>query len=254
MRRASLGLVAALLLAPLWAGCASGERPATQAAATQATAREATATQADQTATAIPLPAQETVDEGAAGRLVSRRVDAPPQVDGQIEGLWAAVEPLAVPLTWGWEGTEHALDAELRAVHTDEALYLLAQWSGERPSGDDNTAFNQFTLHWRIPDPAAQTLDCTVACHTAFADGQGRFRYANAETIPPGGSESLSAAGGWDAGTWTLEWSRPLSNDNPFDLQFDDLDRAYSFLVKVFVRVEGRPDPVSGRHLLVFQP
>jgi hypothetical protein len=188
------------------------------------------------------------------GHLVSRRVASPPVIDGEVDAVWANSVPLRLPLTWGWGGTEHALDVELQALHTDEAVYFLAQWPGEPPSGEEDTVFNKLTVHWRIPEPAMGRLDCNVACHTAFADGQGRFVYANAETIPQGGSEALPAAGGWRAGTWTLEWSRPLVNGNPFDLQFAELDRAYLFFVKVFERVEGRPDPVSERHLLVFQP
>jgi hypothetical protein len=188
------------------------------------------------------------------GRLVSRQISSPPVIDGQVEEIWAAAEPLQVPLTWGMSGTEQALDVALRALHTDETIYLLAQWSGAPPSGEANVVLNKLTLHWRIPEPAAQGLDCTVVCHTAFADGSGRFVYANAETIPQGGSETLPVAGHWDAGTWTLEWSRPLLNGNPFDLQFDDLDRTFTFLVKIFEGVNGRPDPVSERHLLVFQP
>jgi hypothetical protein len=237
-------LMLAFLLAPLWLGCAVGEKAPTETASTAAT----------QAASAVPPAPQETVEQTPTGRLISRRVDSPPAVDGQVEGLWATAAPLEVPLTWGWGDTEHAFDVQLRSLYTDDALYLLAQWPGEQPSGDESVVFNEFTLHWRIPELAAATLDCTVACHTASADGQGRFRYANAETIPQGGSESLSVAGGWKAGAWTLEWSRPLRNNNPFDLQFDDLDQPYPFLVKVFVRVEGRPDPVSGRQLLVFEP
>jgi hypothetical protein len=189
-----------------------------------------------------------------AGQLVSRRVASPPVIDGQADAVWEASVPLRLPLTWGWGGTEHALDVELRALHTDEAVYFLARWPGEEPSGEADTVFNTLTVHWRIPEAAATRLDCNVACHTAFADGQGRFAYANAETIPHGGSEALLAAGGWHDGTWTLEWSRPLINGNPFDLQFTDLDQTYVFLLKVFERVEGRPDPVSARYGLGFQP
>jgi hypothetical protein len=159
-----------------------------------------------------------------------------------------------VPLTWGADGTEHALDVELRAVHDEQKLYLLARWPGERPAGDDNTVYNQLTVHWRIPEPEATRLDCSVACHTVFVDGQGRVAYANAETIPHGGSETLQVAGGWKDGQWTLEWSRPLVNGNPFDLQLEDRDRAYTFMVKIFARIEGRPDPVSRPHQLVFVP
>jgi hypothetical protein len=152
------------------------------------------------------------------------------------------------------DGSEHALDVELRALHTTESLYLLAQWPGRPPSGEAEVVSNLFTLHWRIPDAAAQRLDCEVACHTAHANGLGRIAYANAETIPPGGSAALEAAGGWAEGTWTLEWGRPLLTSNPYDLQFSDLDASYPFMVKVFARVKGRPDPVSGRYSLVFGP
>jgi hypothetical protein len=205
--------------------------------------------------TTAPTPTPEAMPVNAAGRLVSRRVASPPVIDGEVDAVWATAVPLQLPLTWGLDGAQ-ALDVELRALHTGEAVYFLAQWPGGPPSGEEDTVFNKLTVHWRITDSEAVTqhLDCTVACHTAFTDGQGRLVYANAETIPQGGSEALPAAGGWRAGTWTLEWSRPLINGNPFDLQFADLDRAYLFFVKVFERVEGRPDPVSERHLLVFQP
>jgi hypothetical protein len=194
------------------------------------------------------------MDADTAGRLVSQQTSSPPIIDGHIDDAWVAVDPLSIPLTWGWGSTEHALDVELRALHTDQAVYFLAQWSGTPPSGATNTVVNKLTLHWRIPEQAARGLDCSVVCHTAFADGDGRFVYANVETIPQGGSAALSTAGNWDAGIWTLEWSRPLVSANPFDLQLDDWDQAYSFLVKIFERIEGRPDPVSDRYLLVFQP
>jgi hypothetical protein len=211
------------------------------------------------TATAEPLPSPTSevmVTVNTAGHLISRRVASPPVIDGQVDTVWETSVPLRLPLTWGWGGTEHALDVELRALYTYETVYFLAQWPGGPPSVEEDTVFNKFTVHWRIPqvEASAQRLDCTVACHTAFANGQGRFVYANAETIPQGGSETLPVAGGWRDGTWTLEWSRLLVNSNPFDLQFADLDQTYLFFVKVFERVEGRPDPVSERHLLVFQP
>ena len=208
------------------------------------------------TATETPLlpSTPEAMTADMARRLISRWVASPPVIDGQVDAVWATAESLRLPLTWGLDGTEHALDVELRALHTDETVYFLAQWPGGPPSGEENTVFNKLTVHWRIPEVTASRLDCDVACHTAFADGHGRFVYANAETIPQGGSEALPVAGGWSAGIWALEWSRPLVNGNPFDLQFTDLDQAYLFLVKVFERIERRPDPVSARYGLVFQP
>jgi hypothetical protein len=240
-RTSKSGLGITLLLAAVVVGCVSG---ATVLPTPTVTGKP------------LSLSAPEVVTADTAQRLISRRVASPPMVDGQVDAVWATAEPLQLPLTWGLGGTEHALDVELRSLHTGEAVYFLAQWPGEPPSGEEDTVSNKFTAHWRISESeeVGRGLDCTIACHTAFADGQGRFVYANAETIPQGGSEALLAAGDWRAGTWTLEWSRPLVNSNPFDLQFADLDQAYLFFVKVFERVEGRPDPVSERHLLVFQP
>jgi hypothetical protein len=237
LRTDRVGLVMALLMA-LAISCAATEIAPTAIAPTAI----------------LPAPTREAMGSGITEHLVSRRIDSPPAVDGHVDGVWAMAEPLQMQLTWGMDSTEHALDVELKALHTGRAVHFLAQWPGGPPSGEEDTVFNRFTLHWRIPEPEAQRLDCDVACHTAFADGSGRFTYANAETIPQGGSEALPVAGGWDDGTWTLEWSRPLLNSNPFDLQFADLDGAYTFLVKVFERVADRPDPISERHLLVFQP
>lgn len=221
---------------------------------TLASCTQQTATPVPVSPTALAAAVQETTETDQPGQLVSLRTEIPPLIDGQVDESWSATSPLQVPLTWGMGSSEHALDVELRSTHTDETISFLAQWAGEPPSGQENTTANRLTVHWRIPEKAAQYLDCTVVCHTASVDGNGHLAYANTETIPQGGSDPLEAAGGWFAGIWTFEWSRPLISANPFDLQFDDLDQVYTFMVKVFERVEGRPDPVSERHQLVFQP
>ena len=190
----------------------------------------------------------------ALGRLDAARVDAAPDVDGEVEGAWDAAPPLWVGLAYGQDGAQRAPDMELRALRTDGWIYFLARWEGEPPAGGEDVVLNKITLHWQIPEPAARGLDCTVVCHTAHADGRGRFVYANSETIPQGGSEALSAGGGWNAGLWTLEWGRPLDSSNPYDLQFRNPDAGYIFRAKVFERVEGRADPVSGPFLLVLEP
>jgi len=187
------------------------------------------------------------------GCLVVRRLDSPPVIDGQVESVWEGAESLQLSLTRGRDSAAHVLHLDLRALRANETIYFLAQWPGGSPSGEENALFNTLTVHWRIPDAEARQLDCSVACHTAFADGQGRFVFANAETIPQGGDEALPLAGCWRAGTWTLEWSRSLVNGNPFDLQFDDLDEGYLFSVKVFERIQGQPDAVSLLHRLVFE-
>jgi hypothetical protein len=251
-----------LLLAVLAAGCAPGTvAPAIASPIAPGPSAPPTATHVAPSPTPLPTAAPEaspTATTMAAptlspGHLISHWTASPPTVDGEVDDAWAGAESLRASLTWGIHGTEHAIDVELRALHTAQSIYLLAQWAGQPPSGEADTTANKFTMHWPIPDAAARHLDCNVACHTAFADGEGRFVYANAETIPQGGSEALPAAGRWEDGVWTLEWSRPLLDGNPFDLQFDDLDARYTFMVKVFEGIEGRPDPVSERYTLVFE-
>jgi hypothetical protein len=190
-----------------------------------------------------------------AGTLAARRVASPPAVDGVVDVVWADAPALHVPLAWGITGVEHALDVELRGLYTADAVYLLARWAAAAPGGQTGAVANRLTVHWRVPAQAGvQPPACDVACHTAFADDGGRIVYANAETIPQGGAAALPVAGGWRDGVWTVEWSRPLVNDNPYDLQFSDLTRSYTFFVKLFERIEGRADAVSRRHRLAFQP
>ncbi len=191
----------------------------------------------------------------APPRLVSRRVDAAPTVDGDLDARWQNAAPLELPLILGAGGEEVALPLELRSVHTDQLVCFAAQWSDQPPSGHRDTTFNKLTMHWRIPPPQGTStghLDCTVVCHTAFADGRGRISYMIAETIPQGSAAPLQSAGRWESGIWTIEWCRPLHSDNPYDLQFTALDVLYPFRMKVFERVEGRRDPVSGFALLAF--
>jgi hypothetical protein len=238
-RACRVGFVLLLLLA---AGCtASAPRPSTPAPVT--------------VVTLVPQPAVETPAAAAPGSLMVEQIPAAPIVDGQVDSVWASAVPLRVPLTWGIRGTEHAMDVELRALHTSEAIYFLVQWPDATPSIPGDATANMLTLHWSIDTPAGiPPPACDVACHTVFTDAQGRLAYIHSQTIPSGIEDALPAGGGWKDGAWTLEWSRLLVNDNPYDLQFTNLSRGYPFFVKVFKRVEDRPDPVSAPYLLIFEP
>jgi hypothetical protein len=231
--------VALALLLVMMIGCAPS--PAVNAAETSPAAWAAP-------------PSREVTAAANPEHLISRYVDSPPVIDGRVDAVWQAARPKQVRLTWGTHSTELAFEVGLQSVHTDDAVHFLAKWPGSTPTGEENVISNRFTLHWRIPESEALSRDCDVSCHTAHADGNGRFAYANAETIPQGGNEALPVAGGWENGLWTLEWSSPLISSNPFDLQFGELDGEFPFFVKVFERVEGRADPVSDRHFLVFEP
>lgn len=189
--------------------------------------------------------------------LVARRLNETPVVDGNLEARWNDSVSLELPLTWGWDGQDLALEVELKSLYTDQLLCFAARWSEGPPSSENGGTFNKLTMHWEIPAWQAEErgqLDCTVVCHTSFADAQGRISSMNAETIPQGGSSHLPAAGQWESGSWTIEWCRPLRSDNPYDLQFTLLEADYPFRLKIFQRLEGYPDPVSSRALLRFGP
>jgi hypothetical protein len=208
-------------------------------------------------ATCLPVPESATSASCAVmPTLVAQHVERSPLLDGQVDDIWLDAIPLPVPLSWGRHGEEQALQVTLRSLYDDEAIYFLAEWPSPLPSSEPAAVRNRLTLHFDLPAPAPDAAErmCLVACHTAFADERGRLAYISAETIPPGRTSPLPAAGGWDAGTWRLEWSRPLRIDNHFDVQFEDLEQAYPFFVKVFAWQEGRADPVSPDCLLVFQP
>jgi len=196
---------------------------------------------------------------GAVERLVAQRVAKGPDVANEFDPAWERAQPLRAPLAWGSHGTEHALDVELAALYTDDALYLRARWPGAppivAPAGAAETTANRLTVHWRVlQTPGTTPPACDVACHTAHTDGAGRLAYVHTETIPPGGHPALAATGGWQDGVWTLVWSRPLVSRNPYDLQLTDPTQSYPFFVKVFLDEAGRPDAVSKLHELVFGP
>ena len=197
------------------------------------------------------------LNSAPAGRLEVRRVPAAPRLDGQMDAVWASAQPLRIPLTRDPHpgDPQDTPDVELRTVRTADTLYFLARWHGGPPPDAADTTFNQLTIHWTIPTAAGSPAPaCAVACHTAYVDGQGRVAYMNSETIPQGGQDALTAAGGWGEGEWAVAWSRPLVSQNAYDLQFDDLSATYLFFVKIFERANGQPDTVSKPYALAFAP
>jgi hypothetical protein len=191
----------------------------------------------------------------AEGQVISQQVDRSPIVDGRMDPVWDAAPVRRIPLTRKTPSPGKAVEVELRSLYTDGAVYFFAVWEEAHPTDSGGNIRNRFVLHFDLeePWPGARDVACLVACHTAFSDGKGKVAHVIAETIPQGASDPLPAAGGWAAGEWRLEWSRPLVNNNPFDVQLQDLNLGYPFFVKVFEWVEGRADPVSEDLALVFR-
>jgi hypothetical protein len=183
-------------------------------------------------------------------------------MDGIAEAAWDRAPALTVPLHYGLHGAEPAGVAELRSLHDAEQVYFLIRWPSEAPGGEPGVWRNLLTVHWRLVDSGKvsgestgnEGLACTVGCHTATADGEGRLVGIRSETIPPGLDEDLPSGGGWSAGAWLLEWSRPKVSENPYDQEMSDPERDYRFFLKLFQGLDDRPDPVSDVHELRLEP
>jgi hypothetical protein len=190
--------------------------------------------------------------------LLSIATDASVAMDGAVEAAWEQAPVLAVPLHYGLHGKQPAGALVLRSLHDARNVYFLARWPAETHGGEPGVWRNLMTVHWRLVDPgqvsgestASEGLACSVGCHTATVDGQGELVGIRPETIPPGLSEDLRAGGGWSNGEWLLEWSRPKASDSPYDQNITDLDQPYRFFVKLFLGLQGQPDPVSNVHEL----
>ncbi len=183
--------------------------------------------------------------------LISIPTTAKLVMDGIVEPAWQAAPALYAPLHRGLHGTEPAGTIELRSLHDGESIYFLAVWPCSALDGDPHVWSNLLTVHWKLSD-LATTPDCTVACHTATADGAGRLVGMRLETIPTGLDVDLPAGGECSEGLWTVEWSRPLTGDNPFDQPMTDLGASYPFFVKWFQGVANQADPTTDVHELRF--
>jgi hypothetical protein len=194
--------------------------------------------------------------------LLSVKAAVPPEMDGVVEPAWEDAPVLVASLHQGLHGAQPAGKAELRSLYDEERVYFLARWPAESPGGEPSATRNLLTVHWRLQDPGlvsgastgSEGLACTVACHTATADGQGQLHGIRSETIPPGLNEDLPLGGGWANGEWIVEWSRPRLSDSPYDQHMTDATLDYRFFVKMFESELGRPDAVSDLHTLRLSP
>jgi hypothetical protein len=188
--------------------------------------------------------------------LLSRLAQGALTMDGLAEPAWENAPPLPVGLHYGLHGREPAGTIQLRSLYDDANVYFLARWPSSTPGGEPEVWRNLLTVHWRLnqADMGGRGLDCTVGCHTATVDGHGTLIGMRSETIPPGLGGELPAAGGWEAGAWIVEWSRPRASDNPYDQDLLDPSVGYRFFVKLFLDQEGKADPASDVHELRLRP
>ena len=207
-----------------------------------------------------PPPVMVDADLGVplAAPLLSVNTNELVALDGVVEAAWAQAAVLSVPLHRGLHGDVPAGTMELRSLHDAARVYVLARWHSENPGGEPGAWRNLLTVHWRLRDSGqvtgeptgSQGLACTVACHTATADGDGQLVGIRNETIPPSLDDDLPSGGGWAEGEWILEWARRRVSESPYDQDVTDPAQGYRFFVKLFEGREVGADPVSDVHEL----
>lgn len=63
----------------------------------------------------------------------SVRVKAPPEIDGEVDSVWSEAVPLLVPVREAFGGGAER-EVKLKALHTSDTLYVLAEWSDDTRS------------------------------------------------------------------------------------------------------------------------
>lgn len=76
----------------------------------------------------LTLPLSASAGEAVPIEWISVRVAAPPAVDGRVDGIWSSAVPLKVMVREAIGGTAPR-EVTLRAVHTADSVYVLAQWA-----------------------------------------------------------------------------------------------------------------------------
>ncbi len=82
---------------------------------------------------------------------VSTYTKAPPTIDGKMDVAWRAAKPLTVMVREALGG-DYPKPVVLRALHTDDAFYMLAQWSDDTKSDmRDPYVWNSTTKQYDRP-------------------------------------------------------------------------------------------------------
>ena len=132
----------------------------------------------------------------AAETLTSARTSEAPTIDGAIDDLWSAAEPLSVAVNQspyeptGYAGIEQST-VTVRAMHDDSSIYFLFEWDDPTESlerepwvkqddgswqqlvDDDGTGHNntyyedKFAVLWDINARGFAKTGCAAACHIA---------------------------------------------------------------------------------------
>ena len=110
---------------------------------------------------------------------VSTHVDSAPALDGDIEGLWSQAVPLSVTVREAL-GAGAPITVILRALHTDDAFFVLAQWpdatrSDMRDPYRWNASSNSYERPTLPDDQFALQFPLTGEFQVTMLPGQGSF-------------------------------------------------------------------------------
>jgi hypothetical protein len=127
--------------------------------------------------------------------LVSKKVAAPPAIDGTVDATWSAAPVTTVKVVGGKNLPGGSTEVAMRSVYTGDSVYFMYQYKDETQSfrrspwvkqgdgswaklkdpgdkgGDNNLYYeDKFAVLWNINSPAFEQKGCMAGCHT----GEGK--------------------------------------------------------------------------------
>jgi hypothetical protein len=172
-----------------------------------------------------------------------------PAIIAPDDARWAEARPFFLPLHAGSHGPLTDEQVELRALYDDVTIAFWASWPEAVPA----PVAERFALIWHKDDlPGQRGQDCSTACHIAQSDRDIGVQAVVPAFVPAGREEALPTQAIWQAGVWTITWSRPLHSLEARDIQFIDLSRPYRVRAKVFLDLHHKPDLLSEDIYLTF--
>jgi hypothetical protein len=137
--------------------------------------------------------------------LVSKKVAAPPAIDGTLDATWSGAPVTTVKVVGGKNLPGGSTEVAMRSVYTTDSIYVMYQYKDETQSfrrspwvkqadgswkklpdpndkgGDNNTYYeDKFAVLWNISSPAFEQKGCMAACHTGEGKPYGNKYTPNA--------------------------------------------------------------------------
>jgi hypothetical protein len=137
--------------------------------------------------------------------LASKKVAAPPALDGMLDDAWKTAPALNVKAVGGRNFANGSSDITVRSVYAGDTIYFLVQYTDATESvkrspwvkqvdgswkqladpadkgGDNNLYYeDKLAMIWNISSPAFEARGCLAACHTGEGKPYGNKYLPNA--------------------------------------------------------------------------